>query len=102
LKISFEVKSIEEMSQRVFKAKTVPIISDYRITDKVLGLGINGKVVECWDKTTGQKFALKVTSNFILFHFLSFVFTYFLSFSLTFQLITNSFFSPLFVLTFFY
>jgi hypothetical protein len=62
------------MSQRLFKTKTVPIISDYRITDKVLGLGINGKVVECWDKTSGQKFALKVflvITFHILYQFLS-------------------------------
>lgn len=51
---------MKAMSQRVFKSKTVPIISDYRITDQVLGLGINGKVVECFNKTTNQKFALKV------------------------------------------
>jgi len=48
------------MSQKVFKTKTVPITNDYRITEKVLGLGINGKVVECWDKTTNKKCALKV------------------------------------------
>jgi hypothetical protein len=64
------------MSQRVFKAKNVPIINDYRVTDKVLGLGINGKVVECWDKTSGQKFALKVF-HMILYLFLSLVFIYF-------------------------
>lgn len=48
------------MSQRIFKAKSVPIINDYKITDKVLGLGINGKVVECHHRVNGQKYALKV------------------------------------------
>ena len=48
------------MSQKVFKAKSHPITSDYRISDKVLGLGINGKVVECFSKANGHKFALKV------------------------------------------
>lgn len=36
------------------------IIEDYKITDKVLGLGINGKVLECFNRKTGEKFALKV------------------------------------------
>lgn len=45
--------------------KSSPIIADYTISDKVLGLGINGKVVECFDKKTGLKYALKV----ILFFF---------------------------------
>jgi len=48
------------MSQKVFKGKAHPITTDYRISDKVLGLGINGKVVECHHKTNGQKYALKV------------------------------------------
>ncbi|KFM63132.1 MAP kinase-activated protein kinase 2, partial [Stegodyphus mimosarum] len=40
--------------------KQIPILQDYNITDTVLGLGINGKVVECYDKQTGMKYALKV------------------------------------------
>lgn len=32
----------------------------YTITGCVLGVGINGKVVECIEKKTGKKFALKV------------------------------------------
>lgn len=46
--------------------KNVPIIDEYSITDKVLGLGINGKVVECYDRATGNKFALKVTYKMYL------------------------------------
>lgn len=40
--------------------KQIPVIQDYQITDTVLGLGINGKVVECFNKETGMKYALKV------------------------------------------
>jgi mitogen-activated protein kinase-activated protein kinase 2 len=40
--------------------KKTPITDDYDITKTVLGLGINGKVVECFSKTTKEKFALKV------------------------------------------
>lgn len=40
--------------------KSSPITQDYSISDHVLGLGINGKVVQCHDKTRGCKFALKV------------------------------------------
>ncbi|KAK6021072.1 kinase domain protein, partial [Ostertagia ostertagi] len=39
---------------------TYPVTQDYRISRKVLGVGINGKVVECEHRVTGEKFALKV------------------------------------------
>merc|ERR1711935_595979 len=39
-----------------------PITEDYRISSNVLGLGINGKVAECYDNQ-GQKFALKVLKD---------------------------------------
>ncbi|VDO63115.1 unnamed protein product [Heligmosomoides polygyrus] len=39
---------------------TYPVTQDYRISRKVLGVGINGKVVECEHRATGDKFALKV------------------------------------------
>lgn len=42
------------------RIKSTSIHLDYTITDTVLGLGINGKVLECRSKTTGQKYALKV------------------------------------------
>jgi len=45
-------------------AKLTPITDDYFISDKVLGLGINGKVVECIHKHSQNKYALKV--SFIL------------------------------------
>ncbi|XP_050527414.1 MAP kinase-activated protein kinase 2 [Daktulosphaira vitifoliae] len=41
------------------KPKSTAIEYDYKISDNVLGLGINGKVLQCFSKTTGQKYALK-------------------------------------------
>jgi hypothetical protein len=49
------------MNPRPLVLKTNPITDDYTITDKSLGLGINGKVVECFSRNNGQKFALKVS-----------------------------------------
>ena len=43
------------------KSKLTSILDEYSVTNKVLGLGINGKVVECIRKDTGQKYALKVS-----------------------------------------
>ncbi|XP_076375758.1 MAP kinase-activated protein kinase 2-like isoform X2 [Megalopta genalis] len=40
--------------------KVTPITDDYEISNLVLGLGINGKVVQCYDKNTREKYALKV------------------------------------------
>jgi len=42
------------------KTKISPIENDYRISNNVLGLGINGKVVQCFSVETGNKYALKV------------------------------------------
>jgi len=42
--------------------KTKQITDDYKIGSNVLGLGISGKVVECFD-TSGEKFALKVLKD---------------------------------------
>jgi len=42
--------------------KTNPIQDEYKISSNVLGLGISGKVLECYDKT-GEKFALKVLKD---------------------------------------
>lgn len=36
------------------------VTDDYKISSQVLGLGINGKVLECFNKKTGDKCALKV------------------------------------------
>lgn len=43
--------------------KTTPLTDDYSISNNVLGLGINGKVVECTDKRTRTKYALKVLKD---------------------------------------
>jgi len=43
--------------------KTSPLVDDYTISNNVLGLGINGKVVECTEKKSGQKYALKVLKD---------------------------------------
>lgn len=40
--------------------KTTPITDTYEISNTVLGLGINGKVVQCTSRTNSQKYALKV------------------------------------------
>lgn len=48
------------MTKRPLILKTSPITDDYEISNKVLGLGINGKVVQCFNKATQEKFALKV------------------------------------------
>jgi len=42
--------------------KTNPIQDEYKISSTVLGLGISGKVLECFDKA-GEKFALKVLKD---------------------------------------
>ncbi|KAE8611920.1 hypothetical protein XENTR_v10012637 [Xenopus tropicalis] len=36
------------------------ITDDYKVSKQVLGLGINGKVLECYRRDTGQKCALKI------------------------------------------
>lgn len=40
--------------------KVTTITDDYEISSHVLGLGINGKVVQCYDINTRKKYALKV------------------------------------------
>lgn len=46
------------------KPKTTSILDDYEISNTVLGLGINGKVVQCNSRKTKQKYALKVVKYF--------------------------------------
>lgn len=45
------------------ETKKSSITDVYAITGSVLGVGINGKVVECIEKKTGQKYALKVITS---------------------------------------
>lgn len=60
------VDQVEEAGSRsrggqcVLQTKTHPIVEDYTISSTVLGLGINGKVVECFSKKDARKYALKV------------------------------------------
>ncbi|XP_025106866.1 MAP kinase-activated protein kinase 2-like isoform X2 [Pomacea canaliculata] len=56
----------KRMSHTVAKPlqpKKHPISDDYRLTGSVLGLGINGKVLECYSRVTGDKYALKVLKD---------------------------------------
>lgn len=57
---SYFSKMMGDFQTRNLQPKKNPISDDYRITGSVLGLGINGKVVECFSKTTNRKCALKV------------------------------------------
>lgn len=49
-----------EFYTRRLEPKSNPVTDDYRISGNVLGLGINGKVVECYSKVDGTRRALKV------------------------------------------
>ena len=50
-----------DVQSRGLQPKKTPITDDYELSNKVLGLGINGKVVVCYNKTDNRKCALKVT-----------------------------------------
>ncbi|KAJ8793034.1 hypothetical protein J1605_003873 [Eschrichtius robustus] len=39
--------------------KKYAVTDDYQLSKQVLGLGVNGKVLECFHRRTGQKCALK-------------------------------------------
>lgn len=39
------------------------VTDDYKVSSQVLGLGINGKVLQCFNKKTGEKCALKVPES---------------------------------------
>lgn len=41
--------------------KKYAVTDDYQLSKRVLGLGVNGKVLECYHRSTGQKCALKVS-----------------------------------------
>ncbi|XP_022661513.1 MAP kinase-activated protein kinase 2-like isoform X2 [Varroa destructor] len=43
--------------------KKTPFTDEYRIGDRSLGFGINGKVMECTHKQTGKVYALKVLKD---------------------------------------
>ena len=63
-----ENQSTQSGVKQTFTAKKNAITDDYEISKKVLGLGINGKVLECTHKQTKEKYALKVGAcNFFNF-----------------------------------
>ena len=41
--------------------KKYAVTDDYQLSKQVLGLGVNGKVLECFHRRIGQKCALKVS-----------------------------------------
>lgn len=43
--------------------KKYAVTDDYQLSKQVLGLGVNGKVLECFHLRTGQKCALKVSDH---------------------------------------
>lgn len=55
--------SVVGQPRSTLETKKSPITDDYQISQNVLGLGINGKVVEIKSKTDGQKYALKVLKD---------------------------------------
>ena len=55
---------MDDLSKVLIKT---PITDDYTLSKNVLGIGINGKVVECYSKTNpSQKYALKVSICLLL------------------------------------
>lgn len=62
------VKSLPGGAAHVkLEIKKHAVTDDYKLSKRVLGLGINGKVLECFNKETGQKCALKVCRLFFFF-----------------------------------
>ena len=56
--------NLANVTSNTLQPKLTTITTDYLMGSKVLGLGISGKVVECFGKN-GQKHALKVINGFI-------------------------------------
>lgn len=56
-------RTMEQALNSRLSPRVTPITDDYEISNHVLGLGINGKVVQCYNKITRQKYALKVSSQ---------------------------------------
>lgn len=63
---SVKVNQTQQLPQQIgnqyppMEPKTTPITEEYDISNTVLGLGINGKVVKCTNKLSGNSYALKV------------------------------------------
>jgi len=58
---SSQTNSSQHPSHPSMVPKTTKITDEYDISNHILGLGINGKVVQCTRKSDGTKYALKVT-----------------------------------------
>ncbi len=59
-----------DFAQRLVQSKQLipkkhPITNDYTILTKTLGVGVNGKVLECIHKATGETRALKVCATLV-------------------------------------
>uniref|UniRef100_A0A8C6TB93 non-specific serine/threonine protein kinase n=1 Tax=Neogobius melanostomus TaxID=47308 RepID=A0A8C6TB93_9GOBI len=52
-----------QQQQPTLQIKKNAITDDYKVTSQVLGLGINGKVLEIFQKKTGDKYALKMLQD---------------------------------------
>ena len=50
-------------NSKPLQPKKHPITNDYTILTRCLGVGVNGKVLECIHKATGEKKALKVSDH---------------------------------------
>lgn len=64
IKINLSLKKMfkqNSVTTIIRNPKSTPITADYEISNTVLGLGINGKVVQCTNKKNNQKYALKVS-----------------------------------------
>ena len=53
-------RTMGESQSKIMQPKKQQITEDYVLSTQVLGLGINGKVIECTSKVDGKKYALKV------------------------------------------
>ncbi|XP_061543947.1 MAP kinase-activated protein kinase 2 isoform X2 [Phycodurus eques] len=51
------------LSRPTLQIKKNAITDDYKVTSQVLGLGINGKVLEIFQRKTGDKYALKMLQD---------------------------------------
>uniref|UniRef100_A0A669EWX2 non-specific serine/threonine protein kinase n=1 Tax=Oreochromis niloticus TaxID=8128 RepID=A0A669EWX2_ORENI len=52
-----------EMDKPTLQIRKNAITDEYKVTSQVLGLGINGKVLEIVQKSTGDKYALKMLQD---------------------------------------
>jgi len=59
----FEIMATTGSPRSSLETKKNPITDDYSISQNVLGLGINGKVVEVKNRKEGSKYALKVLKD---------------------------------------